>query len=83
MTKTKIIALLCSVLITGICFYFCRDMLSTRIIPVTFSVQSNVADEFIFTAIYSHDEKNPKKNKTETKVNLKQKLILNKMNGSS
>lgn len=72
MTKTKIIALLCSVLITGICFYFCRDMLSTRIIPVTFSVQSNVADEFIFTAIYSHDEKNPKKNKTETKVNLKQ-----------
>lgn len=71
MTKTKIIALLCSVLITGICFYFCRDMLSTRIIPVTFSVQSNVADEFIFTAIYSHDEKNPKKNKTETKVNLK------------
>ena len=72
MKKTKIIALLCSVLITGICFYFCREMLSTRIIPVTFSVQSNVSDEFVFTVVYSSDEKNPNKNKTETRVNLEE-----------
>lgn len=72
MKKNKIIALLCSVLITGICFYFCREMLSTRIIPLTFSVQSNISDDFIFTAVYSPDEKNPNKNKTETKVNLKE-----------
>ena len=72
MKKTKIIALLCSVLITGICFYFCREMLSTRIIPVTFSVQSNVSDEFVFTVVYSPDEKNHNKNKTETRVNLEE-----------
>lgn len=73
MTKTKIIALLCSVLITGICFYFCRDMLSTRFIPVSFSIQSDLSDEFIITALYSPDEKKPNNNKTETKVNLKEK----------
>lgn len=71
MTKTKIIALLCSILITGICFYFCREMLSTRIIPVDFSIQSNVSDEFILTATYT-DKKKPNKNKTSTKVYLKE-----------
>lgn len=72
MKKIKIVAILCSALITGICFYLCREMLSTRIIPVSFSIQSNISDEYIITAIYSSDENNPNKNKIETITNLKE-----------